>query len=196
VTRIELWYLKEAQIAAASSSTFVVSYVGGASPRRRCTPQRPTRTSTDDADLRDQRQLDVDDDTQPAARASCGHGRRHGGRAAITGDLGSFTWNNGWTEGTDQSFSSANTTSGDHAATANGTDTASATHTGPEPASDRRRRLGRRALAPSRFEASRQRRPVIFDKMRPWIEPRRAVSAWPSLSRCRLSSSWPHALRA
>ncbi len=49
--------------------------------------------------------------------------------ASICGDTGSFTWNNGWSEGTDQSLSSSNSTSADHAVTADGTDTASATHT-------------------------------------------------------------------
>jgi hypothetical protein len=49
--------------------------------------------------------------------------------AAVCGNTGSFTWNNSWTEGTDQSFSSSNSTSADHAVTANGTDTASTTHT-------------------------------------------------------------------
>jgi hypothetical protein len=52
--------------------------------------------------------------------------------AAISGNSGSFTWGNGWTEGTDQSLSggsASNSTSADHPAAANGTDTASATHT-------------------------------------------------------------------
>jgi hypothetical protein len=49
--------------------------------------------------------------------------------AAICGNTGSYTWNNGWTEGTDQSLSSSTATTADHAVVANGTDTASATHT-------------------------------------------------------------------
>jgi hypothetical protein len=48
--------------------------------------------------------------------------------AAISGNPGSFTWANDWTEGTDKSFASSNSSTADHAAAANGTDTASATH--------------------------------------------------------------------
>jgi hypothetical protein len=49
--------------------------------------------------------------------------------AAINGNAGSFTWNNGWTEGIDQTISTSASSSADHAETANGTDTASATAT-------------------------------------------------------------------
>jgi hypothetical protein len=49
--------------------------------------------------------------------------------AAISGNTGSFTWNNGWTEGPDQSLTSSTSTAADHFEAANGTATASATHT-------------------------------------------------------------------
>jgi hypothetical protein len=50
--------------------------------------------------------------------------------AAISGNSGTFTWGNGWTEGIDQSLSggsASSSTSADHVAPAAGTDTASAT---------------------------------------------------------------------
>jgi hypothetical protein len=49
--------------------------------------------------------------------------------AAINGNAGTFTWNNGWSEGTDQSISTSASSSADHAVAANGTDSASATAT-------------------------------------------------------------------
>src|SRR6185436_12541949 len=47
--------------------------------------------------------------------------------AAINGNAGTFTWNNGWTEGTDQAASSSSSTSADHPVTTTGTDIGSAT---------------------------------------------------------------------
>jgi hypothetical protein len=47
--------------------------------------------------------------------------------AEISGDTGTFTWNNGWTEGSDQAASSSASTTADHAVGADGTDVASAT---------------------------------------------------------------------
>ena len=47
---------------------------------------------------------------------------------AICGNTGSYTWNNGWTK-EPIIVELGDTTTADHPATANGTDTASATHT-------------------------------------------------------------------
>ena len=51
--------------------------------------------------------------------------------AAFSGNTGSFTWGNGWGETTDQSLTTSNSSTADHPAVASGTDTASATHSGP-----------------------------------------------------------------
>jgi len=50
----------------------------------------------------------------------------------VSGNNGSYIWGGGWNEGTDQTASSTTTmSSSENAATAGGTDTASATHSGP-----------------------------------------------------------------
>ena len=49
--------------------------------------------------------------------------------AEVVGNTGTFTWNNGWSEGTDQAAASSSSTTGNLAVTVDGTATASATHT-------------------------------------------------------------------
>jgi hypothetical protein len=127
--RIELWYLKEAGIVAATNTTFVVTW-GGAAPSvphyaattiqnvDQTTPVVASAVNSTNASTPNPLPIAVSVTSDGMAVA-----------AAISGNTGSFTWNNGWTEGTDQSLTSSTSTSADHFEAANGTATASATHT-------------------------------------------------------------------
>jgi hypothetical protein len=125
--RIELWYLKETGIAAATANTFVVTYGSGTPSNQlfaattyknvdQTTPVPASNVNSTNAATPNPLTVSV---------AVTADGMAIG--AEISGDTGSFTWNNGWTEGTDQAGSSSKATSADHAVAANGTDTASAT---------------------------------------------------------------------
>jgi len=127
--RIELWYLKETGIVAATSNTFLVTY-GGTTPAAphfaaatiknvdQTAPVLASNVNSTNVSTPNPLTTSVSVTADGLAVA-----------AAICGNTGSYTWNNAWTEGTDQSFTSSNSTSADHPVTANGTDTASATHT-------------------------------------------------------------------
>jgi hypothetical protein len=130
VVRIELWYLKEAAIAAATNTTFVVTY-GGTAPGGKhfaaatfqnvdqIAPILSSSVNSTNASTPNPLPTSVSKTADGVALA-----------AAISGNSGTFTWGNGWTEGIDQSLSggsASSSTSADHASTANGTDTASAT---------------------------------------------------------------------
>ena len=126
--RIELWYLAETGIVAATNTTFVVTYSGTTPAAQhfaaatiknvdQTTPVAASAVNSTNASLPNPLTASVAVTSDGMAVA-----------AALCGNVGSYTWNNAWTEGTDQSFSSSNSTSADHAVTANGTDTASATH--------------------------------------------------------------------
>jgi hypothetical protein len=127
--RIELWYLKETGIVAATNTTFVVTW-GGSAPTvphyaaatirnvDQVTPVVTSAINSTNASTPNPLPIAVSVTSDGLAVA-----------AAISGNTGSFTWNNNWSEGTDQSLTSSNSTSADHYETASGTDTASATHT-------------------------------------------------------------------
>jgi hypothetical protein len=126
--RSELWYLNEAGIAAATGTTFVATYTGGtpsltqysAATFRNVDQAAPVLASSVNA---------VNAATPnplPTSVSVTADGMAVA--AAMVGNNGSFTWNNGWTEGTDQSSGAGNGSAADHPAAANGTDTASATH--------------------------------------------------------------------
>lgn len=131
VVRMELWYLNEAGIAAATNGTFVVTY-GAGSPQAQhfaaatfrnvdqATPILDSSVNSTNASTPNPltTPVNVTADGMAVAAAMCGNG-------------GSFTWGNGWTEGIDQSFTGSNSSSADHPANANGTDSASATHSHP-----------------------------------------------------------------
>ena len=130
--RVEIWYLNEAGIQAASDTTFVVSYSA--------TPLYPMHaaatfenvdqtTPLQDTDKAYTNAATPNPIVTPAFDVVAG-GMAVGG--AISGNVGSYTWNNSWTEGNDQTAGSTTTMStGQHAAAAAGTDIASATHSGP-----------------------------------------------------------------
>jgi hypothetical protein len=125
--RIELWYLNEAGIVAATSSTFVVTY-GGGSPGTQHFASALYGNVSQAAPILASSVNSTDAATPnplPTAIAVTADGIAVA--AAISGNGGSFTWGNGWTEGTDQTITTSNSSSADHPANANGTDTASAT---------------------------------------------------------------------
>jgi hypothetical protein len=127
VVRAELWYLKEAGIVAATNTTFVVTFASGnvtaqyaAVTFRNVDQAAPIVASNVNA---------VNASTPnplPTPVAVTADGMAVA--SAVSGNLGSFTWGNGWTEGTDVSTGGANSSTADHPETATGTDTASATH--------------------------------------------------------------------
>jgi thrombospondin type 3 repeat protein len=130
--RIELWYLNEAGIVAATNNTFVVTYGGGTPGAQhfaaatiknvnQSAPILASNINSTNAATPNPLPVSVSVTSDGLAVA-----------AAIVGASGSFTWNNGWTEGTDQSVgggNSSNSTSADHFEAADGSDTASATST-------------------------------------------------------------------
>jgi hypothetical protein len=129
IDRIELWYLKESGIAAATNTTFVVTY-GGTAPTVLHYAAATFRNVDQTVPILANNVNQTNASTpNPLTTAVSVTADGMAVSASMSGNTGSFTWNNGWTEGTDQSFSSSNSTSADHAATANGTDTASCTHT-------------------------------------------------------------------
>jgi hypothetical protein len=125
--RIELWYLKEAGITAATANTFVVTY-GGTTPSNQLFAAATYRNVDQTAPVSASGVNSVNAATPnplPLSIAVTADGIAIG--AEVSADAGTFTWGNGWTEGTDQAASSSKATSADHPETANGTDTAAAT---------------------------------------------------------------------
>ncbi|MFH2054820.1 MAG: putative Ig domain-containing protein, partial [bacterium] len=130
--RAELWYLKEAGIQAASSNTFSVTW--GSS-----TPTDPMYGAATYANVSQTSPIyDIDSNSTDAATPNpltvsidvAAYGVAVGNW--FSGNNGSYTWNNGWSEAFDQTSGSTCTMSAaDHAETAAGTVTASATHSGP-----------------------------------------------------------------
>lgn len=131
VGRVELWYLGEAGIASATGSTFTVAY-GGAAPSEahyaaatfrnvgQAAPIVDTGANSTNASTPNPIETAVDMSADGSAVSG-----------AFCGNTGSFVWNRGWTEGTDQSLTTSTSSSADHPALSAGTDTASATHSGP-----------------------------------------------------------------
>jgi hypothetical protein len=127
--RVELWYLNEAGIMAATSNTFVITYgastptivISAAATYQNVLQTTPILTSTINST--------TGNTPNPLTVGITVTADGMAVSAAFCGNTGSYTWNNGWTEGTDQSLSSATSSTADHPATANATDTASATHT-------------------------------------------------------------------
>lgn len=130
--RAELWYLKESGIAAASSTTFSVTWGGGA-------PTDPMYAAGAYTGV---------DQTTPIADSSSNSttaatpnplttnltvlDREMSVGVAISGNTGTYSWGNSWTEDTDQtSGATTNLSTAHHAETASATATASATHSGP-----------------------------------------------------------------
>ena len=127
--RVELWYLKETGIAAATNTTFVVTYGSGTPTNQffasatyanvnQAAPILSSAVNTTTASTPNPLTVPV---TVSADGMAIG--------AELSGNTGVFTWNNGWTKGTDQAASSSQASAADHAVTANGPDKASASVT-------------------------------------------------------------------
>jgi hypothetical protein len=130
IARVELWYLTEVGITAAIGNTFVLTY-GGTAPSE---PSYAAVTLHNVDQVAPILASDVNSvnaatpNPLPTSVSVMADGMALSG--ALVGNPGSFTWENGWIEGTDQNLASSNSSSADHAVIANGTDTASATHSG------------------------------------------------------------------
>jgi hypothetical protein len=132
--RVELWYLNEAGIAAASATTFSVTWGGGtpadpmyaAASFRYVDQTSPiANSSTNSTNSGSPNPLTTSVSVTADAMAVAG---------AVAGNSGSYTWNNGWTEGADQApggGASVTMSSAQHPATSTTSDSASATHSGP-----------------------------------------------------------------
>jgi hypothetical protein len=131
VGRIELWYLNETGIGAATGNTFNVTY-GAGTPAEIHYAAATYQNVDQTAPILDSAVNATGDPTpnpiQATVNVTWGAAAVS---AAFSGNTGSFTWGNGWGEGIDQSLSSSSSSSADHPAVAAGTDTASATHSGP-----------------------------------------------------------------
>ena len=130
--RVELWYIDEAGIAAASGNTFAVTW-GGSSPGRQMFAAATYEDVNQSTPISDSSSAQTGSSTPNplTTDVTVANGSMAVG-AAIAGSDGSYSWNNGWTEGTDQTSESSTTmSSADHPAVGGGTDTASATHSGP-----------------------------------------------------------------
>jgi hypothetical protein len=131
VDRVELWYLTESGIANATSTTFAVSwggtapsspmYAAGAYKRvNQATPIASSNSATTNAST----------PNPITAAVTVLQGDLVAG-AVINGNTGSYTWNNSFAEHTDQTSGATTTaSSADKVAAADGTETASATHSG------------------------------------------------------------------
>lgn len=130
--RAELWYLNEAGIAAAATSTFSVTW-GGAAPSlpmyaaatyanvNQTTPIAASSTNFTNSSTPNPITTSVSVTAGAMAVA-----------VVMAGNSGSYTWNNGWTEGTDQTAgATTNSSTAERCAATAATDTASATHSGP-----------------------------------------------------------------
>jgi hypothetical protein len=130
--RVELWYLNEAGIAAATGNTFSVAYGGGATPADEHYGAVTYANVDQTSPVLDSAVNSTDASTPNPLTATVNvNANGYAVSAVFSGNTGAFAWGNGWLERVDQSLVSSNSSSADHAATADGTDTASATHSGP-----------------------------------------------------------------
>ena len=127
--RVEMWYLNEAGISAASHSSFSVTWGSG-------TPSHPVygavtyRNVNQINPILDVSTNATDTDTpNPITTTVNVIGNGMAVAAAICGNLDSYVWNNGWSEGIDQSVGgTADLSTADHQELTSGTSTASATN--------------------------------------------------------------------
>jgi hypothetical protein len=128
IDRVELWYLKEAGIVAATNTTFVVTY-GGTAPTA-VLYAAATYKNVDQTTPILASNINSTNNSSPNPITTTVSVTADGIAiaASASGNSSTYTWNNGWTEGTDQALSSSSASSADHPASANGTDTASSTN--------------------------------------------------------------------
>ncbi len=127
VARVELWYLKETGIAAATNSTFTITYGTG-------NPADPTFAAVTYKNVDQANPIVASAVNQtnaatpnPLTAAVAVSADGFAVAATVDGKKSSYTWNNGWTKGIDQQGGSSTSTAGDHPSVSNGTDTSSAT---------------------------------------------------------------------
>ncbi|MEW5700677.1 MAG: VWA domain-containing protein [Candidatus Zixiibacteriota bacterium] len=132
IVRTELWYLKEAGITAAGTNTFTVTWGGSApaSPKYGASTYANVNQTTP---IGHSAGTSVNSSSPNPITATLNVFA--GGMAVadvFCGKTGSYTWNNGYSEGFDQSGSSSNMSAADHSEPATGTSVPSATHS-PSP---------------------------------------------------------------
>jgi hypothetical protein len=127
-----MYSLDESGIQAASDNTFVVSYASGTPSyvlHAAATFSGVHQTATIEDTAKEQSSAGFNPDVDPIEVTVNVVSDGMAVSGAVCGNTGSFTWGNGWTEGTDQiSGNTVTMSSAHHAATADGTDTASADH--------------------------------------------------------------------
>ena len=126
LARVELWYLNEIGIQAATGTTFSVTYGNGA-------PSLPHHAAATYQDIDQTTPIaDTDVDTTTSVDPIDAIVNITTGAIAVSGafcgNSGTYAWGNGWTEGTDQINGSSTMSTADNPATGGGTDTASADH--------------------------------------------------------------------
>ncbi len=131
-SRTELWYLNEAGLTAASNSTFVVTW-GGTAPTSPAYSAAVYRNVYQTSPVVTSNTAVANAATpNPITAAVTVALRQMVVSTVTTGNTGSYTWNNSFVERTDQAIGATTTFStADKSPAAAGTETASATHTGP-----------------------------------------------------------------
>ena len=134
LVRVELWYLDEAGISAASGNSFSVTF-GGPDPRDEhyaaATYAGVDQTSpvfdsaTDSTPTGNPNPIE---ETVSTAQGGMSVAGAYAGKSSSY-----FTRGNGWTEGIDQSQTSSRSSSADNPSSGAGSDTASATANSPNP---------------------------------------------------------------
>ncbi len=153
---VELWYLNEAGITAATSNQFTVNYTSTAptDPMYAAASYENVNQTTPIFDFGSNSTTTATPNPITATMNATFNGLSIG--TALSGNDGSYTWNNGWTEGYDQSSNATCNMSGaDYFESATGTTTASATHSGPN-----RQAIAALSLQPA---PAPQQPPVVSD---------------------------------
>jgi hypothetical protein len=125
---VDLWYLKETGIAAATNTTFVVTWSGTAPSVVKYAAATYKNVDQTTPILASSVNSTNSSTPNPLTTAVSVTSDGMAVAATTTGNTGTSTWNNGWTEGTDQTGNSHAASSADHFVNANGTDTASCTN--------------------------------------------------------------------
>lgn len=129
--RVEVWYLNEAAILAASGNTFTVNWIGGtpgapayaAATYKYVNQSNPVATSATT--------VNTSSTPNPITRTVSTVADAMVISAAVSGNNGSYTWNNSFTEQNDQTSAATMTLSTADKVATGSSGTASATHVGP-----------------------------------------------------------------
>jgi hypothetical protein len=131
MARCEIWYMKEANIPSGSNN-FVVTYASGSPSdpmHAAATFQNVNQTNPIQNTAYNQSSTGYNPGVDPITATVNVVGSGMAIAGAVCGNSGSYTWGNGWTKGSDQTSGATTTMStANHAASAAGTDTASADH--------------------------------------------------------------------